>query len=111
LKYNKLGQTGLYVSELCLGTMTFGGQGEMWQKIGQVQQKEADQLVKSALDAGINFMDTANVYAEGKSEEITGQALKNLGVPREDVVVATKVFGLAPSYYGSGQGQPETIAA
>jgi|TARA_R110001583_G_scaffold96819_3_gene241466 aryl-alcohol dehydrogenase-like predicted oxidoreductase len=93
LKYNKLGQTGLFVSELCLGTMTFGGQGEMWQKIGQVQQKEADQLVKTALDAGINFIDTANVYAEGKSEEITGQALKNLGVPREDVVVATKVFG------------------
>jgi aryl-alcohol dehydrogenase-like predicted oxidoreductase len=93
LQYNKLGQTGLFVSELCLGTMTFGGQGELWQKIGKVQQGDADQLVKTALDAGINFIDTANVYAEGKSEEITGQALKNLGVAREDVVVATKVFG------------------
>lgn len=93
MQYNKLGQTGLFVSELCLGTMTFGGQGELWQKIGKVQQGDADQLVKTALDAGINFIDTANVYAEGKSEEITGQALKNLGVAREDVVVATKVFG------------------
>lgn len=93
MQYNKLGQTGLFVSELCLGTMTFGGQGEMWQKIGKVQQGDADQLVKTALDAGINFIDTANVYAEGKSEEITGQALKNLGVAREDVVVASKVFG------------------
>ena len=91
--YNKLGQTGLFVSELCLGTMTFGGQGDLWQKIGAVGQKEADDLVKTALDAGINFIDTANVYSEGMSEQITGQALKNLGIPREDVVVATKVFG------------------
>ncbi|OKH87426.1 aldo/keto reductase [Thalassospira sp. TSL5-1] len=93
MQYNKLGKTGLFVSELCLGTMTFGGHGDMWQKIGAVGQKDADDLVKTALDAGINFIDTANVYSEGLSEEITGQALKNLGVPREDVVVATKVFG------------------
>lgn len=93
MKYNKLGQTGLYVSELCLGTMTFGGGEGMWRQIGAVQQKEADDIVKTALDAGINFIDTANVYAEGLSEQITGQALKNLGIPREDVVVATKVFG------------------
>ncbi|RCK54024.1 aldo/keto reductase [Thalassospira profundimaris] len=93
MQYNKLGNTGLFVSELCLGTMTFGGTGDLWQKIGAVGQKEADELVKTALDAGINFIDTANVYSEGLSEEITGQALKNLGVPREDVVVATKVFG------------------
>jgi aryl-alcohol dehydrogenase-like predicted oxidoreductase len=93
MQYNKLGKTGLFVSELCLGTMTFGGTGDLWQKIGAVGQKDADDLVKTALDAGINFIDTANVYSEGLSEEITGQALKNLGVPREDVVVATKVFG------------------
>lgn len=94
MRYNKLGNTGLFVSELCLGTMTFGGEGEsMWAKIGQLGQSEADKLVGSALDAGINFIDTANVYSEGRSEIITGQALKNLQVPRENVVVATKVFG------------------
>lgn len=93
MRYQKLGNTGLFVSELCLGTMTFGGEGGMWGKIGQLQQNEAEQLVGRALDAGINFIDTADVYSEGRSEEITGQALKNLKIPRENVVVATKVFG------------------
>jgi aryl-alcohol dehydrogenase-like predicted oxidoreductase len=93
MRYQKLGNTGLFVSELCLGTMTFGGEGGMWGKIGQLQQADAERLVGSALDAGINFIDTANVYSEGRSEEITGQALKNLKIPRENVVVATKVFG------------------
>jgi len=93
MRYNPLGQTGLYVSELCLGTMTFGGGEGMWRAIGAVQQQDADDLLRTALDAGINFIDTANVYAEGLSEEITGQALKNIGVPRDQVVVATKVLG------------------
>lgn len=93
MRYQKLGNTGLFVSELCLGTMTFGGEGGMWGKIGQLQQADAERLVGSALDAGINFIDTANVYSEGRSEAITGQALKNLNIPRENVVVATKVFG------------------
>jgi len=73
--------------------MTFGGQEDMWGKIGQLQQAQAEELVGRALDAGINFIDTADVYSGGRSEEITGQALKNLKVPRENVVVATKVFG------------------
>ena len=93
MRYNKLGRTGLFVSELCLGTMTFGGEGEMWSKIGNLRQGEADALVKTALDAGINFIDTADVYSGGVSEEITGQALVNLGVARGDVVLATKAFG------------------
>jgi aryl-alcohol dehydrogenase-like predicted oxidoreductase len=93
MRYNKLGHTGLFVSELCLGTMTFGGTGEMWSQIGTVQQADADKLVARSLEAGINFIDTADVYSGGQSEVITGQALKNLKVPREDVVVATKVFG------------------
>ncbi|MDU6058542.1 MAG: aldo/keto reductase [Enterobacter sp.] len=93
MRYQKLGNTGLFVSELCLGTMTFGGEGGMWGKIGQLQQSEAEQLVGRALDAGINFIDTADVYSEGRSEAIVGQALKNLKIPRENVVVATKVFG------------------
>jgi len=88
-----LGQTGLLVSELCLGTMTFGGDDGMWGQIGRVPQAEADALVRTALDAGITFIDTANVYSKGLSEKITGQALKNLGVPRDEVVVATKVYG------------------
>ncbi|SDV46667.1 aldo/keto reductase [Chitinasiproducens palmae] len=93
MRNKRLGNTGLFVSELCLGTMTFGGSGGMWGQIGQLQQAEADSLVGRALDAGINFIDTADVYAEGRSEIITGQALRNLKVPRENVVVATKVFG------------------
>ncbi|WP_435929659.1 aldo/keto reductase [Dryocola sp. BD613] len=93
MRYKKLGNTGLFVSELCLGTMTFGGEGGMWGKIGNLAQADAEKLVGGALDAGINFIDTANVYSEGRSEIITGQALKNLKIPRENVVVATKVFG------------------
>jgi aryl-alcohol dehydrogenase-like predicted oxidoreductase len=93
MRYNPLGRTGLFVSELCLGTMTFGGTEGMWRQIGALQQLDAEKLIGQALDAGINFIDTADVYAEGVAEQITGQALKNLKVPRENVVVATKVFG------------------
>ncbi len=94
MKLNPLGRTGLFVSELCLGTMTFGGGDEgMWGKIGKLQQGDAERIVGGAIDAGINFIDTADVYSGGRSEEITGQALKNLKVRRDDVVVATKVFG------------------
>src|SRR5271170_6749449 len=92
MRNNLLGQTGLYVSELCLGTMTFGG-GGMWKAIGQLSAKEAEELVGIALDSGINFIDTANVYSEGESERHLGAALKSLGRPREQVVVATKVRG------------------
>lgn len=94
MRYIPLGRTGLFVSELCLGTMTFGGgDAGIWGQIGRLDQAEADGLVGRALEAGINFIDTANVYADGNSEVITGQALKNLKVPRENVVVATKVLG------------------
>ena len=93
MRYHPLGRTGLFVSELCLGTMTFGGSGGMWAQIGELQQAEAERLVGQAIDGGINFIDTADVYAGGASEQITGQALRNLKVPRESVVVATKVFG------------------
>ncbi|MBU1360457.1 MAG: aldo/keto reductase [Gammaproteobacteria bacterium] len=93
MRMHTLGRTGLFVSELCLGTMTFGGTEGMWKTIGSVQQSDAETLIGTALDAGINFIDTANVYSGGMSEQITGQALKNLKVPRDQVVVATKVFG------------------
>ena len=94
MKLNPLGRTGLFVSELCLGTMTFGGGDEgMWGTIGRLQQSDAERIVGTAIDAGINFIDTADVYAGGRSEEITGQALRNLKLARDSVVVATKVFG------------------
>lgn len=92
MKYNKLGNTGLLVSELCLGTMTFGGKGT-WSAIGTLDQKPIDELVKRSIDAGINFIDTANVYSEGLSEELTGKAIRNLGINRDDIVLATKVRG------------------
>ena len=93
MRYKPLGRTGLFVSELCLGTMTFGGSEGMWRQIGSLGQKEAEQLIGQAVDTGINFIDTADVYAGGISEQITGLALKNLKVARDKVVVATKVFG------------------
>ena len=107
MRFNQLGRSGLIVSELCLGTMTFGGQDGMWGRIGQLQQDEADGLVKAALDAGINFFDTANVYSEGRSETILGQSLRNLGVRREEVVIATKVLGRmhdGPNGAGASRG-------
>ncbi|MGI4813276.1 MAG: aldo/keto reductase [Janthinobacterium lividum] len=93
MRYKKFGNTGLFVSELCLGTMTFGGDAGIWGQIGNLQQEDANKLVGRALEAGINFIDTADVYSEGRSEIITGQALKDLHVAREDVVVATKILG------------------
>ena len=92
MRYHLLGRTGLYVSELCLGTMTFGGKG-FWEVIGALGAKEIENLVGTSLDAGINFIDTANVYSEGESERLLGGALKALGRPRDQVVVATKVRG------------------
>ena len=92
MKYNLLGNTGLKVSELCLGTMTFGGKG-YWKTIGQLDQQPVDELMKRAVEAGINFIDTANVYSEGLSEEMTGKAIRNLGLNRDDLVIATKVRG------------------
>lgn len=80
------------MSELCFGTMTFGGKG-MFSVIGNLGQQAADELIKQAVDGGINFIDTANVYSEGMSEEITGQAVRNLGLNRDELVIATKVRG------------------
>src|ERR1700753_1142205 len=92
MKYNLLGNTGLKVSELCLGTMTFGGKG--WAKmIGTLDQAAVDAIMKRSIDAGINFIDTANVYSEGWAEELTGQSIKNLGLDRHHLVLATKVRG------------------
>ena len=92
MRYNKLGKTGLFVSELCLGTMTFGGKG-YWEAIGKMAPSEAEKLIGTALDAGVNMIDTADVYSEGEAEKITGAALASLNTPREQIIVATKVRG------------------
>lgn len=104
MRYNQLGRTGLIVSELCLGTMTFGGgDAGIWGKIGRLDQDEADALVKASIDGGIDFIDTANVYSEGRSEQILGQSLRNLGIGRHEVTIATKVLGrMTPGVNGAG---------
>lgn len=100
MKYNQLGKTGVLVSELCLGTMTFGGKG-YWKSIGELPQEEVNRIVKTAIDSGINFIDTANAYSEGLSETMLGKALSSLGINRQQVVVATK----ARIRMGSGANQ------
>jgi aryl-alcohol dehydrogenase-like predicted oxidoreductase len=92
MKYNFLGNTGVLVSEICFGTMTFGGTG-YWEAIGAIQQKEVNELMKTVVDTGINFIDTANVYSFGESEKLLGQSLKDLGINRNELVIATKVRG------------------
>lgn len=107
MKYNRLGNTGLYVSEICLGTMTFSGENFFGGVIGTLGQREATQLIARSLQARVNFIDTANVYSLGESEKMTGQALKDLGVNRSDVVLATKVYGRVgsgPNDMGASRG-------
>jgi aryl-alcohol dehydrogenase-like predicted oxidoreductase len=95
MRMKKFGNTGLVVSELCLGAMTFGGSEGIWAQIASLGQAAADELVKTAIDGGVNFFDTANVYSAGRSEEILGQSLRNLAIPRDQFVLATKVLGRA----------------
>ncbi len=112
MKYNKLGATGLFVSELCFGTMTFGD-SDQYRFMGAVAQQDADALLAHAFEAGINFLDTADTYSGGESERVTGQALKNLGTKREEVVIATKVFGNmgpGPNQQGSSRAHIMTAA-
>ncbi|MDQ1278937.1 MAG: hypothetical protein QG670_197, partial [Thermoproteota archaeon] len=88
MKYKRLGKCGINVSELCLGTMFFGS---------QVNEATSIELIKKAYDQGINFVDTANVYVQGKSEEIVGKAIKE---DRHFVILATKVG--PPTLSGGG---------
>lgn len=104
MRYRLLGNTGLYVSELCLGTMTFGGAG-FWKVMGALGQQEATALLRQAFDAGVNFIDTANVYSLGESETLTGNAIKALGLPRDELVVATKATGIMRQASVNGRGQ------
>src|SRR5271157_1206552 len=107
MRYRPLGRTGQYVSEICLGTMTFNGGAGFWRAVGTVDQAGSTALVGRAIEAGVNFIDTANVYSEGQSEIQLGKALHDLGVKREDVIVATKVrgrMGPGPNAVGLSRG-------
>ena len=100
MKYKRLGRTGLKVSEICLGTMTFGSQAD---------EEASKAIVKRALDAGVNFFDTANVYNAGVSEEFTGRALKEV---RRDIVLATKLHGkVGPGPNDQGQSRKHIMDA
>jgi aryl-alcohol dehydrogenase-like predicted oxidoreductase len=100
VKTTRLGKTGLEVSRICFGCMSFGKQTD--ERPWVLGLDEARPLFKRAWDAGINFFDTANVYAQGTSEEITGVLLKELA-PRQEIVLATKVFGrMRPGPNGQG---------
>jgi len=90
MRYHNLGNTGLLVSELCFGTMTFGGRG-YWTAIGQQPQDEVNTLMQTAFEAGINFYDTANAYSEGLAEEMLGKSIQDKGLPRQELVIATKL--------------------
>lgn len=103
VKYNSIGNTGLMVSELCFGTMTFGGQQEdMWANIGRLQQKEVNELLNAVIESGINFIDTANIYSFGQAEQLLGQGLIDLSVPRDEVVIATKLLAKMTDKPNSG---------
>jgi len=104
MRYRLLGRTGLYISELCLGTMTFGEQG-FWKVMGALGQDGANALVKQSFDAGVNFIDTANVYAQGESETLTGNAIRQLGLPRDELVIATKATGVMSETAINARGQ------
>ena len=92
MRYNRLGRTGLFVSELCLGTMTFGEGEGMFKQMGALGQSDVNPQVKAAVDGGINFIDTADVYSAGKSEEAVGRAIRDLGLNRDELVIATKAL-------------------
>ena len=106
MHYRQLGRTGLKVSELCLGTMTFGSQ---FLNIAQVDQADATRMVERAMEAGVNFFDTADVYSFGESEEVLGRALKSLVVDRDSVVIATKVRSPMSQAAAQGSGDVNNV--
>jgi aryl-alcohol dehydrogenase-like predicted oxidoreductase len=106
MNYRTLGRTGLKVSELCLGTMTFG---ENFYGIAVVDQPAANAMVKRAWEAGINFFDTADVYSYGQSEIVLGQALKDCGLDRDSVIIATKVRSAMTEAATQGTGDVNNV--
>lgn len=112
MRMKKLGGTGLVVSEICLGTMTFSNGEGFWGSIGNTDQASATGIVKTAIDHGVNFLDTADVYSNGIAETMTGQALKSLALPRDQFVLATKVLGrMGPGVNQSGLSRAHILHA
>jgi len=112
MRMKKLGGTGLIVSEICLGTMTFSNGEGFWGPIGNTDQATATGIVKTALGHGVNFIDTADVYSNGLAESMTGQALKSLALPRDAFVLATKVLGrMGPGANQSGLSRAHILHA
>src|ERR1044072_7574526 len=111
MKYVKLGRTGLDVSRICLGCMTYAD-GARGSHPWALDEAASRPFFKQAVDAGINFFDTANVYSGGTSEEFLGRALKDLGVDRDNVVIATKVHGvMKPGPKGGGLARKAILHA
>ena len=104
MEYRQLGKSGLQVPVLCFGTGTLGGSNEFFRTWGSTDVDEARVLVDLCMDAGVNFFDTADVYSEGRSEEILGEAIAHL--PRESVLLSTKcTFGFGPGPNGEGSSR------
>lgn len=103
MKYTKLGNTGIEVSRICVGCMSYGKASEDFH-LWTLPQEETTKMVRHALDLGVNFFDTANCYSHGTSEEFLGVALKDAGVARDKVVIASKV------YFNDGHLSKEAIA-
>ncbi|MES1157243.1 MAG: aldo/keto reductase [Alphaproteobacteria bacterium] len=110
MRYRKLGRTGMVVSEICLGAMTFGGDG-FWKVIGAQDQATVSALIRNAFDKGVTFIDTADVYSNGLSERLLGGAIRELGLPRDELVIATKVFGRFGAYSQTTTPEDERRAA
>ena len=91
MKYKTLGNTDIKVSEICLGGMSFGKRSDEYYQ-WTLEEKETEEMIAHAIDLGVNFIDTANQYSGGTSEEYIGKALKHLGVPRDRIVIASKVY-------------------
>ncbi|MEL6339122.1 MAG: aldo/keto reductase [Myxococcota bacterium] len=111
MRYRQVGSTGLVVSEICLGTMTFGGDGDFWGAIGKQTQDDANALVRGAFDAGVNFFDTADIYSNGWSEEILGAAIRDIGLRRDELVVATKAHGRMSDRLGPDATESQRVDA
>lgn len=111
MRYRTLGRSGLVVSEICFGTMTFGGEG-FWKVVGEQDQRSADRLVKASVDQGVTFFDTADIYSNGQSETIFGTAIRNLGLNRDQIVVATKCLGrMGPGQNEAGLSRFHILSA
>ena len=109
MKYRLLVRTGLFVSEVSSGTMNYGGKGR-WAPLGKLGPSDAQSQIKTAFDARVNFIDTANVYSEGESENLVGEALAKLGLPRDELGIATRVrvrMGPGPNSVGLSRKQDE----